>query len=345
MSLEKFQASMMGGAIGDTLGMSVEGWSRDQIRRFIGGVSEPVSSVDIYAKAYENNPNDEENFPHKFTTRVLSKGEYTDDTHLSIATAKALIKGGYSMEGAVIEHLEMYKRLTSDDEQGAWQSFGYSTRTAIQNLLDGVSSEASGVKANSPGNGPTIKMGPVGLFMSATNEYEKGMEYAEKVGRMTHLDSRSIGSGVVQADAIYSLLEGIDRKDFVEQTIIVSKNVEERIGKEERTKLYKKFEWILANMEANDDAAYDAFQPNFAVTRNYPFTLFMFQKYWDSPLEGLLKTVNSGGDADSTGAMFGTLAGAKHGKFYPQEWEDVLLDKEVLISLSSQLFASNSMLS
>lgn len=340
MSQEKFHASLIGGAIGDTLGMSVEGWSRDQIRKYIVGVTQPSSTTDIYVKAFENNTQDESDFPHKFTTRVLAKGEYTDDTHLSIATAKALIKGGYSMDAAVIEHLEMYKKLTNEKvSEGAWQSFGYSTRTAIQNLLDGESYDKSGVKANSPGNGPTIKMGPVGLYMYSTNEYEKGMEYAEKVGRMTHRDSRSIASGVVQADAVYSLLEGIERKDFVEQTIVVSRSIEERIGKEEKTKLYSRLEWVLENMDATDDAAYDTLQPNFSVTRNYPFTLFMFQKYWDSPLEGLLKTVNSGGDADSTGSMFGTLAGARHGAFYPQAWADTIQGKEEIIGLATKIHA------
>ena len=93
MSQERFHSSLIGGAIGDTLGMSIEGWSREQIRKYIGGVTEPRSSTDIYARAFENNTQDEEDFPHKFTTRVLEKGEYTDDTHLSIATAKGTYQG------------------------------------------------------------------------------------------------------------------------------------------------------------------------------------------------------------------------------------------------------------
>lgn len=336
---ERYIGSMIGGALGDTLGMPVEGWTHAQIKKYIGGIREPISSTDLYAKAYER-ALIEEDFPQKFTTRVLAKGDYTDDTHLSLTIAKSLLSGGYSLDAAAAEHIEMYKRLTKEDiPEGAWESFGYATRTAIKNLLDGVPPEKSGVMAKTPGNAPTIKMGPVGLFAEATQTWGDGLSYAEKVGKMTHLDSRSIASGVLQAYSVYSLLNNVERKTFLKDAVSVSRFYELQNGWHGQTKLYERLQWVLENKHVKDEKAYEYFNPNFVVTRNYPFTLFMFQKYWNDPLVGLLKTINFGGDADSTGAMFGTLAGALHGKFYPDEWAQNLMGREEIEGLATKIHA------
>lgn len=44
----------------------------------------------------------------------------------------------------------------------------------------------------------------------------------------------------------------------------------------------------------------------------------------------------SGGDCDTTGAMFGALAGAKNGIIFPGDWR--LNDKEKLLSLGRGIY-------
>ena len=54
--------------------------------------------------------------------------------------------------------------------------------------------------------------------------------------------------------------------------------------------------------------------------------------------EGALKAVNLGDDADTTGAVFGQIAGACYD--IPQEWLDIICMKEKIIKITNQLSQS-----
>jgi len=54
--------------------------------------------------------------------------------------------------------------------------------------------------------------------------------------------------------------------------------------------------------------------------------------------DGALKAVNLGDDADTTGAVYGQIAGACYD--IPQEWLDVISMREKIMEISNQLFLS-----
>ncbi len=39
---KRYQQTLINAALGDTLGMPVEGWTREQIQKYTGGVTEPI---------------------------------------------------------------------------------------------------------------------------------------------------------------------------------------------------------------------------------------------------------------------------------------------------------------
>jgi ADP-ribosyl-[dinitrogen reductase] hydrolase len=60
----------------------------------------------------------------------------------------------------------------------------------------------------------------------------------------------------------------------------------------------------------------------------------------DSFRSGCLLAVNLGDDADTTGAVFGQLAGAYYGEeSIPSAWRDKLAMKQLIESFADQLFA------
>ena len=63
----KFRGSMIGLAIGDALGMPVEGWTPERIRVELGGVSDMLDG------------------------RKGPAGTWTDDTGMTIAVAESLV--------------------------------------------------------------------------------------------------------------------------------------------------------------------------------------------------------------------------------------------------------------
>ncbi len=204
--MNKYSASLIGCAIGDALGMPVEGWKREQIKKYVGRITDFIDPVLVKDK--EGNLLEQDEFGKlKYWTKDFKKGEYTDDTILTLTIAESLAqKGEVNIYDIAERHLIEYKK----DNKG----FGGTTREAMENLIKGKTIWESGV-IGGPGNAPSMKMSPIGFYMHATDNYKQGLEFARLVGQITHLDPRSIASGVVQAHAIYSALKESTREEFV----------------------------------------------------------------------------------------------------------------------------------
>jgi ADP-ribosyl-[dinitrogen reductase] hydrolase len=74
------------------------------------------------------------------------------------------------------------------------------------------------------------------------------------------------------------------------------------------------------------------------VVRALEAALWAFHRS-DSFREGTLRAVNLGDDADTTGAIYGQLAGAYYGaKAIPQAWIERLALRELISEKASALF-------
>lgn len=342
-ALSRYQAVLIGGAIGDTLGMPVEGWHRDQIERYLGGLSEPIDPVRVKDQ-WGNTIFKDETGPIPYISAHKKRGQTTDDSDLFVATSRSIVEvqgldlANLAKHSLIIYAQSLSRQLQMSEDQGTYKPFGKTTTAGFENLKRGVPPSRSGVMSKYPGNAPVTRNIPVGMYMHATGEYEEGLEFAQAAGKMTHLDPRSIVAGIVQAQAIYSLLSGVGCSDFLDSMVDICSKWERSTEQDKKVTLLKRLEWVSHNKDQDSEAAYGELGPGWSVTKNYPFTLFMFQKYWDDPIEGLKKLVNYGGDCDSTGAMYGALAGAKHGMIFPKPWVRILENRQELKSLASGIF-------
>src|SRR3989338_7218235 len=338
---DRYIAAFLGCAIGDCLGMPIEGWKKSQIERHVGKVTTFLDPVIIKDERTGLRFIKDQDGPLKCYTEDLKAGEFTDDTILTIGLAKSIIESnGFNLNNAAQHQLLAYEAQRQPD--GSIKGgFGRTTHEGIANLKRGLSPLESGV-IGGQGNAPAMKMMPVGLYMHATGKYNEGVRFAEQVGRITHLDPRSLAGGVVQAHAIYSVLQGISRKDFVNSLVDVCKQYEKQVTTEfplhESGSVLSRLEWIQQNYDATPDIAHNHLRSSSEGFSSHPFALFMFQKYWDNPIEGLIETVNYGGDCDTTGAMYGALCGAKNGLIFPEHLVNGLKEKEKLISLGEKMY-------
>lgn len=344
---EKYRAALLGCAIGDTLGMPVETWPRERIMKYIpGGIKEPIHGFFV-RNADGEIVREDELGKIKYFGADLKKGEWTDDTSLTLVVAESLIEGGFDLGTIARNHVrayEAYRRVDGSVRGG----FGGTTREAIERLIAGERPENSGV-IGGPGNAPGMKMAPIGMYMHSTGKYDAGLDFAYKVGKITHLDPRSLASGVIQAHAIYSVLNGIERNEFLQSILEICNKWEEPLTEQftwyRSGNLLSRINWIVKNKDASTDEAYANLGNSSAVYKSYPFALFMFQKHYDSPnriKEVLLETVNYGGDCDTTAAIVGTFFGARHGQVFPQSWIDLLKERERLIRAGDGLFQIGS---
>ncbi len=59
--------------------------------------------------------------------------------------------------------------------------------------------------------------------------------------------------------------------------------------------------------------------------------------------EGALLAVNLGEDADTTGAVYGQLAGAFYGEDrIPAAWRDTIAQRELIVDLAEKLFTQGA---
>ncbi len=339
---ERYRAVLIGCAIGDILGKPVEGWKKEQIEKHVGRITEPVEPFVLRAGNGKVVRHDEfGELKYYAAVAGMKAGDYTDDTILTLALAEAIAE----CKGLDLGHIagkqlaEYVQRLLPDGRSTG--GFGYTTIRGFRRLMKGVLPEKSGV-VGAPGNAPAMKMSPVGMYMGATGEYENGLKYSVLIGRITHLDPRSVASGVVQAHAVYELLHDIPRSDFVSSLIHVCRRYEMPLGSSNTLadlgSLSERVEWVAANMDAEASEAHNQLGSSSLVFSSYPFALFMLQKYWDNPVEGLVETVNFGGDTDTTGAIYGALAGAKNGMVFPDSWIRQISGLERLLSAADRIY-------
>jgi ADP-ribosyl-[dinitrogen reductase] hydrolase len=342
MMRDKYTGSFVGGGLGDTLGMPIETWSRERIKKYLGKVTAPMDSITI--KDSDGKELAEDEFGKiKYYARGLTKGDWTDDTILSHALGKSLVEYGLNLRKIAKDQLREYTSRVNPD--GTYTGgFGGTTIEGFKNLLQGKSPLESGI-IGGPGNAPSMKMAPLGLYAHANRNLSECLDFAEKIGRITHLDPRSVVSGVIQTGAVYNLVDGIEREDFLDYIVGLCEKYEKPLDESfkwsKMGNMLSRLEWIRKNKDISDEEAYEKIGVTSAVYKSYPFALFMFQKYWDKPLEGLIETVNYGGDCDTTGAMYGALAGAKNGiDIFPKEWVDILKDKDELINLGNVMYCA-----
>jgi len=331
---QKYIATLVGCGVGDSLGMAVEGWNKDQIVKYVGKVTDFMDPV-VPRNGSGAEITEDEFGKIGCYTRKYKKGEYTDDTILTLAIAESIAEKGR------LDLDDICQKQIQAAETWGKGGFGRSTKTGFTNIKEGISPLESGV-APGMGNGPAMKMSPIGLYMHATGNYAEGLELARLIGRATHLDERALASGIVQAHAVYTLLNNSEKQDFLDSVVGVSRFHEKEqnyAALAERGDLTAKLEWVLANQNKSPEQALDALGNGCLAFESHPFTIFMFQKYWNDPMQGLIETVNLGGDCDTTGAIFGALAGAKNGMIFPEKWTNILQNKNRLAAAAEKIHA------
>jgi ADP-ribosylglycohydrolase len=182
-----------------------------------------------------------------------------------------------------------------------------------------------------PGAGPAMKMSPIGIYAHVKDDISALMS-ARDIGRITHTDTRSIAGGILQANSVYLLLKGVERKEFIGRIADICVDIEEIPKKDAAAPgimLKDKISWIENNPDASIDRAVKEIGNSGASFECHPFVLFMFQKYWNNPVRGLIETINCGGDTDTTGAIYGALLGAKEGMIFNERLSKPLGYQEI----------------
>jgi len=321
--LDKFKGSLIGVAIGDTLGHPFEGMLRDAIKSNFT------------------------NFEDFITNNRRLFNTYTDDSQLTLHTAQALIQGrGFNLHNFI----EEYVKWLDDPPIGA----GYGCITAARKLKYGIPWKEAA--SNSGGNGTTMRITPIGLFYN--KDIEELKSAAIKSSIITHSHPAASAGAVVIARAIAYLIDkepesGFSIDQFFDVVISSISNSHDEIWEE--------FCKILGKLRSSLDLPIEAGLIKFSqsgVKSPYfiehflgkafvhPYTIstvvctiFIFLKKINSFKDCIYELATAGGDSDTVGAIGGGLAGVYFGmKKIPDELIKLVKNYKRILKISEKLF-------
>lgn len=273
----RFRGSLLGLAIGDALGTTLEFSPRP----------EGESHTEIIGGG-----------PFK-----LGAGEWTDDSSMALCLAYSLIRSnGFSAQ----DQMELYHAWWRDgffSSNGKCFDIGNTVLDALQRFENTKNPISGATDEYSAGNGALMRIAPIALFF-ASNPTE-AIEKSGESSRTTHGNYQSIDACRYFSGLILGAISGKTKEEILSSNYApvteiwkyfplcseVSNVAQGSFKKKSRAQI-KSTGYVIDSLEAALWAFYN--------TDNFE--------------DGLVKAVNLGGDSDTIGAIYGQLAGAYYGE-------------------------------
>jgi len=321
--LDKFKGTLMGVAIGDTLGRPFEGLIRIKVH----------SQFD--------------NFKDYIITNKKKFNTYTDDTQLTLHTAKALINGaGFKLEYLIREFINWL------DNPPIGPGFG--CISSIQKLKYGIPWEEAASKSG--GNGTAMRVSPIGLLFC--KDPKKLEEAAIKSSIITHSHPAASAGALVIAKAIAYLINLQPDTEFSIERFF--EYITEPLTRSQ-DKIWLEFINILNNVRKNINISIEAGLIKFSQAGVkapffieqflgrafvHPYALstvacaiFIFLKQISSFEDCIYELATAGGDSDTVAAIGGSLIGCYKGmKNIPTELVNLTKNYQDILTISEELY-------
>ncbi len=230
----------------------------------------------------------------------VDAGEVSDDTDMALCLANSIIEcGGYDLFGAAKKYVEWLESGPVD--------MGVTTRTALTAIKKGVSPVSSGVPAPAAANGSAMRCAPIGI--AYWNNSEKRAHYSREDSSITHANPLCISACVLVNEIIAKLLAGSSLTEALE--IAARLPIDGRLTSclYQKSPVHRPSGYIIDTLKA------------------VFYAVFSRNSFEDT----LVAVVNLGGDADTTGAIAGAIAGAHYGfKNIPERWSQKIIRKNDL---------------
>lgn len=332
--IDRVRGCLLGMAIGDALGAPLEGLGAQQIRAHYQQVTDYVDG----ARAWKKKP-----------YRWRMPGLYTDDTQQALALCDVMLEHGRVCPTSLAR---LYLDLATPEGgyAGAHRGVGRSFRQVLADLKRGVPPDQTG--QSSAGIGAAMRIAPLPLYFA--DEPEALYDAVMAASLMTHRDIRSLSGAMAVAHAVRRLIAGAHRDpSFLFRVAADVAKAEDRIAREAAGSVAsieahgRSLSQAIANAEPLLDIPRERALAALAEEANrhgaepvcrratmgfppacIPACLYLLLTT-DSFEDALIEVVNLGGDADSTGAILGALAGAHFGvDAIPARWLDGLQNRE-----------------
>ena len=288
LAMNRFGGCLLGLAVGDALGTTLEfrePGSFDPIDDIIGGG--PFH---------------------------LDPGQWTDDTSMALCLAESLIQCvGFNARHQMELYVRWYKHgyLSSN---GYCFDIGNTVSGALERFIRTGEPFAGSTDPLAAGNGSLMRLAPISMFYAS--RLSDAVEYAAASSRTTHGCAEAVDACRVFSYMLVHALRGANKETILQAP------VEDIQGIWQGSSLCESIDEVAIGSYRHREPP--AIEGSGHVVRSLEAALWAFDKT-DSFREGALRAVNLGDDADTTGAIYGQIAGAFYGEEgIPAEWLDRL---------------------
>ena len=313
LSQSRFRGCLLGLAVGDAIGTSVEfmpSGSFTPLTDMIGGG--PFN---------------------------LAPGEWTDDTSMALCLADSLIEtGGFDP----VDQLERYVRWYRTgylSSNGRCFDIGIATAASLHRFERTHEPYPGSTAPNTAGNGSLMRLAPVPMFYARHPQI--AIEKSADSSRTTHANQKSVDACRYYCALLLAALVGQPKEALlspIAQWQFLGQNIKAMLShlapavaevakgsfKRKQPPDIQGTGYVVHGMEA-------------ALWAFYHSTSFR---------EGVLLAANLGDDADTTAAIYGQLAGAYYGEQgIPEEWRMRLVMVDMIIGYADKLWESAQHLS
>lgn len=301
--IERYRGSLLGLATGDALGTTLEFKSP--------GSFTPIDDL------IGGGPFD------------LEPGQWTDDTSMALCLAESLIE---CQDFDPVDQLSRYLQWLETghlSSTGRCFDIGHTVYQALSRFQKTSEAYCGSTDPRRAGNGSIMRLTPLVLFYA--NRPEEAIARAADSSRTTHGARTCIDACRYMAALLVGALNGVSKAELLapsyspipgywQQSPLISAEIAEIAAgsfKERQPPQIQGTGYVVKSLEAALWAFYNS----------------------ESFKEGCLLAVNLGDDADTTGAVYGQIAGAFYGETgIPLEWRSRLSLQALMIKFAEDLF-------
>lgn len=259
----------------------------------------------------------------------LNPGEWTDDTAMALCLAESLVeKQGFDAR----DQMERYVRWWQEGYYSVKDycfDIGITVRQALSYFQQSGNPYAGSTDPNTAGNGSLMRLAPVPLFCA--NDPARAIELSGESSRTTHGTETAVDACRYMGALLVGAVNGVSKEELLSQRYSPIANYWEQHPLNSLID-----EIAMGSFKYNNPPN---IQGSGYVVRSLEAALWAFY-HTNSFAEGCLKAVNLGDDADTTGAIYGQIAGAFYGETgIPQTWREKLAMRERIIELADNLMS------
>lgn len=299
--IERYRGALLGLAVGDALGTTLEFASPGSFR--------PIEDI-VGGGPFG-----------------LKPGEWTDDTSMALCLAESLVESGKFDPADQMQRYVRWFREGHMSCTGKCFDIGNATRAALLRFVKNGEPYAGSTDPYTAGNGSLMRLAPVPLFFAS--HPDQAIEKSGESSRTTHAAPNAIHACRYYGGLIVGAIRGASKEQLLSDR-------------------YAPVAQYWDNQELTpeiDNIAGGSFKTRKPpalrgsgyVVDSLEAALWAFNSS-SSFRAGCLLAVNLGDDADTTGAIYGQLAGAFYGKEgIPPQWRERIAKRDLIESFADRL--------